>query len=98
MSMGSSKGRGFSGDILMNIYAPSGTKMMYVEPFSGFGDGDQRSWDGIRKQSSFGSELETILQQGTQFRITKVERASAYDTIYVDIEVINQLPPQLWEK
>lgn len=98
MSMGSSKGSGFSGDILMNIYAPSGTKMMYVEPFSGYGNGYKRAWDGIKTQRYFGGELETILQQGTQFRVTKIERSGRYGTIYVDLEVINQLPPQLWRK
>ena len=96
MSCGSSKGKGFSGDILLNIYAPSGTKMMYVEPFSAFGDGDKKKWDGKSSQSIFGSELETILQQGTQFNITKIEKKNS--KIYVDLEVINQLPPQLYKK
>lgn len=88
MSCGSSKGRGFSGDILLNIYAPSGTKMMYVEPFSAFGQGDGLSWDGVSQQSGFGYELETLLQQGTRFRVTKVERTSG--TIYMDLDVIDQ--------
>ena len=96
MSCGSSKGQGFSGDILFNIYAPSGTKMMYVKPFSAFGNGSGKSWDGKATQSSFGHELETILQQGTQFNITKVEKTKGQ--IYVDLEVINQLPPQVYKK
>lgn len=96
MSCGSSKGQGFSGDILFNVYAPSGTKMMYVEPFSAFGNGSGKSWDGKETQSSFGSELETILQQGTQFNITKVEKTKGQ--IYIDLEVINQLPPQVYKK
>lgn len=96
MSCGSSKGRGFSGDILMNVYAPKGTKMMYVEPFSTFGMGDGLKWDGDSKQSNFGTELETILQQGSVLRITKVERAYPGATIYLDMEVSDQLPPQRW--
>lgn len=44
------KGTGFSGDVIFNIYAPRGTKMMYCEPFSGFGNGSGRNWDGIIKQ------------------------------------------------
>ena len=94
MSMGSAKGQGFSGNILMNIYAPEGTKAMYVEPFSAFGHGSGKSWDGISKQGSFGGELETILQQNTDFRITKVERKSG--TLYFDLEIIAQNEPQRW--
>lgn len=97
MSCGSSKGRGFSGSILLNVYAPSGTKMMYVEPFSQFGNGSGRRWDGKSTQSSFGGELETILQQGTQFRITKIERHGSGGTIYFDLEVIDQSNQQRWE-
>ena len=95
MSCGSAKGKGFSNNIIMNIYAPSGTKMMYAEPFSAFGSGSGKSWDGIKKQSGFGHELETIIQQGTQFVITKVEKVGSH--IYVDMDVINQLPPQLYK-
>lgn len=94
MSCGSSKGRGFHKSIMLNIYAPSGTKMMYVEPFSAFGNGFDRAWDGIKAQSGFGSELETILQQGTQFRVVKVERSGG--TLYFDLEVINQSNLQRW--
>ena len=95
MSMGSSKGQGFTGDIILNIYTPSGTKMMYVEPFSAFGDGDKMGWDGVSGQSYFGSELETILQQNTQFRVVKVERTGG--TLYFDLDVIAQNEPQLWK-
>lgn len=99
MSMGSAKGQGFSGSILMNIYAPSGTKMMYVEPFSAFsGSSDHRDWDGVSGQRHFGGEFETIMQQGTQFRITKVERKGRSGTIYIDLEVINQDHQQRWKR
>lgn len=92
-SCGVAKGKGFSSKpIIMNVYAPRGTKMMYAEPFSAFGNGSGYSWDGIAKQSSFGNESEIILQQGTKFRITKVERSNG--KLYVDIEVIEQKPPQ----
>ena len=89
-SCGVAKGKGFSGDIILNIYAPSGTQMMYVEPFSAFGNGSGKSWDGLKPQSSFGQELEIILQQGTTFRVTKVEKTPG--TIYIDLEVIGQKP------
>ena len=89
-SCGVAKGKGFSGDIILNIYAPSGTQMMYVEPFSAFGNGSGKSWDELKPQSSFGQESEIILQQGTTFRVTKVEKTPG--TIYIDLEVIGQKP------
>lgn len=90
MSTGVAKGKGLntSGGILLNVYAPAGTKMMYVEPFSAFGAGAGKSWDGISPQHSFGHEAEMLLQRGTKFRVTKVEKSGG--TIYVDVEVIEQ--------
>lgn len=87
-SAGVAKGKGFGGKVITNIYAPRGTKMMYTEPYSAFGDGAGRTWDGIAKQTSFGSESEIILQRGTTYRITKVEKKGS--TWYIDVEVINQ--------
>lgn len=87
-SAGVAKGKGFGGNVITNIYAPRGTKMMYAEPYSSFGNGSGRSWDGIAKQSTFGSESEIILQCGTTFRVTKVEKSG--NTWYIDVEVINQ--------
>ncbi len=89
-SCGVVKGKGFSGDIILNIYAPSGTQMMYVESFSAFGNGGGKNWDDIAKQGSFGQESEIILQQGTKFRVTKVEKTPGM--IYIDLEVIEQTP------
>lgn len=90
MSTGVAKGKGLNlhSGILLNVYAPKGTKMMYVEPFSAFGNGHKRAWDGISKQMSFGSEAEMILQRGTKFRVTKVEKSNGM--IFVDLEVIEQ--------
>jgi hypothetical protein len=99
MSCGSCKGKGFAGSpIILNVYAPKGTKGFYVEPISGFGNGAGRNWNGIDKQSSFGTELETILQQGTKMRITKVERRGKTGTIFMDLEIIDQSTQQRWKK
>ena len=95
MSCGVAKGKGFSGDIILNVYAPEGTKMMYAEPFSKFGNGSGANWDGIATQNTFGSESEIILQQGTMFRVTKVEKTSGM--IYIDMEVIGNVPEQRWK-
>lgn len=88
MSTGVAKGKGFGGEIKLNIYAPKGTKMIYAEPFSSFGNGDGRNWDGIRKQSTFGTEAEMILQRNTKFRVIKVEKSGS--KWYIDMEVIGQ--------
>ena len=87
-SCGSAKGQGFSGYIF-RIYCPKGTKMMYAEPFSHYGAGDKRKWDGKKAQASFGYEDETIIQRGTTFRITKVEKAGS--RVSFEIEVKEQI-------
>lgn len=89
-SAGVAKGKGFSGEVIFNIYAPRGTKMMYCEPFSAYGHGDGKSWDGINKQSSFGYESEILIQRGTTFRITKIEKSGGI--WYIDVDIIGQAP------
>lgn len=88
MSCGSAKGQGFGGYIF-RIYCPKGTKMMYAEPFSHYGAGGKRKWDGKKAQQSFGYEDETIIQRGTKFRVTKVEKAGS--KLSFEIEVIEQI-------
>lgn len=88
MSTGVAKGSGFSGEIKLNIYAPKGTKMAYVEPFSAFGNGAGKSWDGISAQSSIGYEAEMLMQRNTKFRVIKVEKQGSQ--WYIDMEVISQ--------
>lgn len=89
MSTGSRKGKGFNTrSVIMNIYAPKGTKAAYVEPFSAFGCGDKRSWDGVSRFSIYSSEHETLFQRGTRMRITKVYEEGG--KTYIDCEVIGQ--------
>lgn len=88
-STSTSKGKGFPGNIF-NVYAPSGTQMLYAEPFSHYGNGAKRDWDGISKQSSFGGESEMIIQRGTSYRITRVEKSGS--KWYFDMEVVGQDP------
>ncbi|MDR0403374.1 MAG: hypothetical protein LBH35_07290 [Treponema sp.] len=88
VSCGSAKGQGFNGYIF-NIYCPKGTKMIYAEPFSDYGEGAKLDWNGITKQKSFGDEDETIIQRGTTFRVIKVEKKSG--NVYFDLEVISQI-------
>lgn len=89
MSTGSRKGKGFSHkSVIINVYAPKGTKAAYVEPFSAYGNGAGRDWTGKERFTSFSTEHETLFQRGTKMRITKVyqERGKTY----IDCEVIAQ--------
>ncbi|MBQ7607481.1 MAG: minor capsid protein [Desulfovibrionaceae bacterium] len=88
VSCGSAKGQGFSG-IIYRIFCPKGTKMLYTEPFSHYGYGAKRDWDGKSKQESFGYEDETIIQRGTTFRVLNVEKMNGKLTF--EIEVIDQI-------
>ena len=89
MSTGSRKGKGFgSKSVILNIYAPKGAKAAYIEPISAFGNGAGRSWNGIKKFTSYSNEHETLFQRGTKMRITKVYKADG--KIYIDCEVIEQ--------
>lgn len=89
-SAGVAKGKGFSGDIIFNIYAPKGTKAMYCEPFSAYGHGSGKGWDGIAGQNSYGYESEILIQRGTKFKITKIEKSGG--TWYIDVDIIEQQP------
>ena len=91
VSCGSSKGKGFSGSVITNIFVPKGTKGLYLEPISRYGNGTMHEkWDGVKKQSSVSGENETLLQRGTKFRITKVERSGS--RWFIDVDVIGQEP------
>lgn len=88
-STAAAKGSGFSGRMILNIYAPKGTKMIYAEPFSAYGHGAKSaSWDGKSGQGGFGYEFEVILQRGTSYKITKVEKVGR--KLFVDVDVVGQ--------
>lgn len=89
MSTGSRKGKGFSSrKVILNIYAPKGTKAAYLEPISAYGNGAGLSWDGIQRFTSFSAEHETLFQRGTRMRITRVYQENS--KIYIDCEVVGQ--------
>lgn len=85
VSTSAAKGSGFSNEVIMNIYAPRGTQMMYCEPFSHYGNGSHAKWNGISGQKSFGGEFEMLIQRGATYKITKVERSGGF--IYIDLEI-----------
>jgi phage-related protein (TIGR01555 family) len=94
LSCGTAKGSGFGGSVIYNIYCPKGTKMIYAEPFSHFAGQNVggAKWDGKKKQDpkNLGGEFETIIQRGTSYRVTKVEKKAGGGKLYVDIEVVAQ--------
>lgn len=89
-SCGVTRGGGFSGcDVIMNIYAPTGTKMIYAEPYSAYGGCSYGKgvWDGAYKTTLM-DEMEMTLQRSSTLRITKVEKSG--NRFYIDCEVIAQ--------
>ena len=79
VSTGTAAGTGFSSKpVAMEIYVPAGSEMMYAEPFSHYSGASYngKSWDGEKKQTSFGSESEMILQRGGYYTVTDAYRGS----------------------
>ena len=79
VSCGTAFGKGFSSKpVAMEIYCPAGSEMMYAEPFSHYSGASYngKSWDGKKKQTSFGSEDETILQRGGYYTVTDAYKGS----------------------
>lgn len=89
MSCGSTRGTGLTNSVNYSIYCPAGTEALYAEPFSSFGMGDGRKWNGTDTQSSYGAEFETILQRGTKCRITKASRGKN-GSLDIEMEVVSQ--------
>lgn len=89
MSTASRKGKGFGyKSVIINVYAPKGTKAAYIEPFSEYGNGAKRAWNGKDRFKTFSTEHETLFQRGTKMRITKVYKNNG--KTYIDCEVIGQ--------
>lgn len=101
-SCGCSKYSGYAdSEVVVNIYCPKGTKGIYAEPFSYFGDGgyghSAYNWKGQSRQAEgfkTSYENEFILQRGSILRITKIKFDKTEGIWYVDCELIEQ--PQKW--
>ena len=99
LSTGSRKWSGYYyKKVVLNIYAPKGTRAAYIEPVSHYGaeqlglQGGGRGWDGKTRFTKFGSEQETLFQRGLKMRITKVYRSKTTygNQIFIDCEVVGQ--------
>ena len=90
-STGIADGAGFGGQIAYRIYAPKGTKAIYAEPQSYFGNtisGKEKLYKTGQAYSGVGGEAEMILQRGTKFRVTDIQKnGSGYE---ITMEVVEQ--------
>lgn len=92
-STGVASNKGFTNQVELRILCPAGTKMMYAEPFSKYGHGDQSAyWDGTDTQTSTGSEQEMILQRNTRFQVQRVTFENGKPVIA--LQVVAQDPVQ----
>lgn len=90
-STGIASGTGFGGSVAYRILAPKGTQAIYAEPQSYFGNtvgSSAKLYKKGQKYSSVGGEAEVILQRGTEFRITNIEKQGS--TLVVNMEVVAQ--------
>ena len=82
------------GDRVMQIYAPKGTKAIYVEPQSHFGGtAKNRPYEVGMNKAYVGGEAEILVQRGTTFKVTGYEKATEgkYKGKYiVQMEIIEQ--------
>ena len=95
-STGIAKDGGFSKNISYKIYAPKGTKGIYAEPQSYYGNtiSGEEIYKVGKSYYSVSSEAEVILQRGTDFKITKIEYTGVdsygRNKFDVEMEVVNQ--------
>lgn len=88
--------KAFQKSVYCEVYAPKGTKALYSEPQSHYGQTASQSLYRVgQAYSGVGDESEIILQRGTSFRITSIEMTSSpysdYSNTYtVKMEVVDQ--------
>lgn len=90
-STGIADDTGFDGAVKYKIYAPKGTRAIYAEPQSYYGNtisGEELYTVGHSKYG-VGGEAEMILQRGTEFRITSI-RKTGFGQYEIEMEVVDQ--------
>ena len=90
-STGIASDAGFGGNVKYKIYAPKGTRGIYAEPQSYYGDTvgtHEKIYSVGQKYSSVGGEAEVILQRGTEFRIVSIKRSG--QRIDIELEIVDQ--------
>ena len=91
MSTGIADGTGFGGNVAYKIYAPAGTKAIYAEPASYYGNtiSGEHIYKSGATYSGVGGEAEIIIQRGTTFRVTSIEKTGSSSYV-VNMEVVDQ--------
>nr|DAZ27111.1 MAG TPA: VIP2 [Caudoviricetes sp.] len=82
---------GFGGKVRYKIYAPKGTRGVYAEPQSFYGETvgmKEALYKTGQNYRDVGGEAEIILQRGTEFRITDIKKTN--DTINIEMEIVDQ--------
>lgn len=90
-STGIAENAGFDRDVMYKIYAPKGTRGIYAEPQSYYGNtisGEELYTVGHSKYG-IGDEAEIILQRGTEFRITSI-RKFGRGRYEIEMEIVDQ--------
>lgn len=79
-------------EVVYNIKVPKGTKAAYVEPFSHYGETEERlNWKGqIKRGTPVGEEAELLLQRNTSFKIAGIKLSDNKKQITIDMEVTGQ--------
>ncbi len=87
-------GTGEGLDVTFEIYAPKGTKAMYLEPFSAYNANYGKkglNWDGKSKpaddkgKTKVGTEAEVLLQRGYEYRIKEILKKGRKLTVIQEV-------------
>lgn len=85
-STGIAADAGFKDTIAYEVLVPKGTKGIYAEPFSAYGETNTSgTWDGKEKGLSVGIEAEFILQAGTSFKIIEIKNVNGKVTVVMQV-------------
>lgn len=87
MSATVAEGKGFMNrPVLFRILLKKKTRAIYAEPFSRFGAGAGKDWDGLSPQTYFSSEDEIIIQKGGTLKFLQFHNQNG--KLIIDCELI----------
>ena len=87
MSAAVAEGKGFMNrPVLFRILLKKKTRAIYAEPFSRFGAGAGKDWDGLSPQTYFSSEDEIIIQKGGTLKFLQFHNQNG--KLIIDCELI----------
>ncbi len=72
-------------DIIFFIKLPKGCHAAYLEPFSAYGKGSKKKWNGIDNQDSFSKENEILIKCSSKFQIIHVDKKNSKLIIYAKL-------------